>query len=262
MVIFKRKKEEKFEPNAPSFHSTGRGYDMREVDEYIDRIRLEQEQIYRQWQEDVTNWVRLCEKMTPKTSVSYPYVANFFEEDEEEAKPSRVKTLASTIVFYVTLVVVVVGAFIVAGSGSNGVPQNVMGFSTMTVLTRSMQDVIPQHSLIITRRVPPESIQIGDDITYLVRGNMTVTHRVIEIHENFQNSGMRGFVTQGVMNSSPDSDVVLAANLVGRVVFHNLFLGRMVAFFRSNVLIAVGLVLMLMIFNVALKRGLQKEQYQ
>jgi len=133
---------------------------------------------------------------------------------------------------------ILVGIFLV-GSTADGSPRNLLGFSAMTVLTRSMQSEIPQNSLVLIRHVEPAEIQVGDDITYLLRNNSTITHRVISIRENYENSGMLGFETQGLMNENPDSEIVLAANVIGRVIFHNLTLGRIILFIRANVLLIV-----------------------
>jgi len=137
------------------------------------------------------------------------------------------------ILFYVALAAVVVAVFLFR-SAAGGAPVTFMGFSAMRVLTASMQAEIPQGSLIITRSVDPDSLEIGDDITYLAGEATTITHRIVGISENFNGSGERAFVTQGIMNETPDELRVPAANVVGKVIFHNLFLGRLLNFVHEN----------------------------
>jgi signal peptidase len=142
---------------------------------------------------------------------------------------------ASDFAFYGVLFAVLIVLFAFYGAGS-GTPRSLMGYSAMRVLTSSMQDEIPKDSLIITKNVAPASLKIGDDITFLVDADTTVTHRIVGIQENFANTGARGFQTQGIMNGSPDREIVPAQNVVGIVVFHNLFLGQVLSFIKENVL--------------------------
>ncbi len=151
----------------------------------------------------------------------------------------------SDLLFYVVLACFVLGVFLVRGAG-DGAPVTFMGFSAMRVLTASMGEEIPQGSLIITRHLDPTELKVGDDITYLAGQDTTITHRIIEITEHYGDTGERAFVTQGVANPEPDSLYVLAANVVGKVIFHNLALGKALYFIREHwvwLLIFLGLLL-------------------
>ena len=127
--------------------------------------------------------------------------------------------------FYLALIVFVLAVYLSASTGS-GAPRDLFGYSAMTVLTGSMQSAIPRGSLIVTKHVDPEAIQVGDDITFFVDATTTVTHRVVGIYTDYEGSGQRGFQTQGTNNLNPDKDVVAAANVVGKVVFHSEALGK------------------------------------
>lgn len=152
---------------------------------------------------------------------------------EDAPAPKRKWGFWRDLAFYVALAALVLGVFLFRAAGG-GAPVTFAGFSAMRVLTGSMQDVIPQGSLIITRSVDPATLEIGDDITYMAGEETTVTHRIVDITENFNGSGQRGFTTQGVMNDRPDEQKVPAANVVGKVIFHNLFLGEALAFVQAN----------------------------
>ena len=168
------------------------------------------------------------------------------------SKRSRVRSILSGMVFYLTVFALMVGVFLFFGTNDNPAapPQNIAGFSAMTVLTRSMQSTIPQHSLIVTRQVDPSTIQVGDDITFLVRGNMTITHRVIEVLPNYYRNEW-GFRTQGTDNAHPDAEVVLGSNIVGLVIFSNLTAGNAILFIRSNLLlVGIGIAVTMAVFFV------------
>ncbi len=108
------------------------------------------------------------------------------------------------------------------------------GYSAFVVLTGSMEEVIPKGSLVFTKKVDPLELNVGDDITYMVSESTTVTHRIIEIEENYLGTGERAFRTQGVMNKDPDRNPVAAVNVVGKVIYHNKALGTVVNYGQDN----------------------------
>ena len=141
--------------------------------------------------------------------------------------------------FYIMLAVVVVGAMLyMDAEGSAGVPRDFAGFAVMTVLTRSMQSEIPQGSFIVIRNTEPNTLQVGDDITFLQNENTTFTHRIITIHESYLDTGKRGFQTKGVDNAAPDAEIVIADNVIGKVIFHSLPIGQFFGFIQSNLLLS------------------------
>jgi signal peptidase len=132
--------------------------------------------------------------------------------------------IISNILFYIVIVIVIFAIILSRGSGEE--PRSLFGYSIFTVLTSSMQSEIPQYSFIITHEVKPDTLKIGDDITYLMPDGRTITHRIIGIYINYQNSGEIGFETKGVSNSSADAEIVYGKNVVGKVIFHNLQIGK------------------------------------
>jgi signal peptidase len=168
-------------------------------------------------------------------SSEYTLDSTAFESQREETiKKSVWASRASGAFFYLILLIVVGTLFF--SYGDNNAPRSFFGYAMMRVLSPSMQDVLPKDSLIITREVDPAALQVGDDISFLKNASTTLTHRIIAIDENYADSGKRGFQTQGTMNTYPDKDVVPAHNLVGKVIFNNLFLGIALGFIRQYTL--------------------------
>ncbi len=112
----------------------------------------------------------------------------------------------------------------------NGAPNSIAGFSAFTVLSSSMESEIPKGSLVITKRIDPNELKVGDDITYMNSPTTTITHRIVDVIEEYDEFGDRAFKTKGIMNDSPDKLPVPAANVVGKVIFHNYELGQVVEF--------------------------------
>lgn len=152
---------------------------------------------------------------------------------EEPKKKNKALSIISNLLFYAVIVAMLLGAFLMR-STSKGEPFMIAGYSAANVLTSSMEDVYPKGSLIITKHVDANELKIGDDITFMVSEYSSITHRIIEITENHPDTGERAFKTQGTMNASPDKDMVAAANVVGKVIFHSKALGDIANFVKAN----------------------------
>ncbi len=171
----------------------------------------------------------------------------------------KVLSIVSNVLFYAVIVAMVVGAFLLR-STSEGKPFMLGPFSAANVLTGSMEDVYPRGSLIITRSVDPEELKIGDDITYMVSETTSITHRIIEITENYQSTGERGFRTKGVNNKEADKELVAAANVVGKVVFSSKFLGDLANFVKSNWPILIFVLIVIIALITFLKWNAKREE--
>ena len=159
------------------------------------------------------------------------------EQNEEQpllGKKSKRKVarVISNITTGVAIVTVLIGVLAYASSGS---VKNLFGFSCFTVLTPSMQSVLPVGSFIVVKQTPAENIHVDDDITYLQPNGTTVTHRVIEVYQNYEETNANGFQTKGIENAIPDPEIVLAKNVVGVVKFHIPHLGAILLFIAENV---------------------------
>ena len=272
---------------------TGGGYDMRQVDDYIDELRMENEklagvnqQLFDLYLKEISGLAqtdgRIPEKESPydEHTISWETIHNLLSHSytpvqqvsaytEPQALPSptpavlppaekprsRVRNIIGGTVFYMFLAALVLGVYLFGMGDPAAAPRAVGGFAAMTVLTRSMHDVLPQNALIVTRSVDPHTLQIGDDITFLTPQNTTITHRIVDVVPNYRNTGAPGFQTQGTMNPRPDAEIVPAVNVVGQVIFHNLMIGNAVLFIRTN-LILVGVMLAIAVAIIIVLRKL------
>jgi len=176
-------------------------------------------------------------------------------------KRSRVKSRIIGAFFYTFLIIILAGAFfLVGGQDESGTPRHYAGFSVMRVLTRSMQSEIPQNSLIVTQRVDPDDLQVGDDITFLLDAETVVTHRIVTIYENHEGSNERAFQTQGTENIMPDHRLVIPDNIIGRVVWSNYIIGRVMTLIQDNLIISGTLAAMIIAFIASMRLIFGKKQ--
>jgi len=160
----------------------------------------------------------------------------------------RVKACVTGFLYYAFLIAAILAVSLFFSAEGSGLPRDIAGFSAMTVLTKSMQSEIPQGSLVVTRKVEPGTLRVGDDITFMVGENTTVTHRIVSITENYDGTGERGFETKGIENKGPDRDVVIPRNIIGKVVFHDVHIGRAMGFVKNYtiyVIVSGGLLIAL-----------------
>ena len=174
----------------------------------------------------------------------------------EQTQPigKKVWRIVSAVLFYGLLAALVAGAFFI----SQGDKTPVFGYSFMNVLTWSMEPDIPQGSLVIVKQVDVSAIQIGDDITYMIDAETSVTHRVIGIIEEFNGTGERGFETQGIANDTPDFEVVPAMNVAGVVRACIPRIGNWLAWLSANLLITAGFTAGIVVLAVLLRGALKK----
>jgi signal peptidase len=101
-----------------------------------------------------------------------------------------------------------------------------LGATPYTVLTGSMQPTLPPGSLVVSRSVDVDTIDIGDVVTYQVASNRpeVVTHRVVGV--GFGSTGERVLVTRGDANTV-DDEPVHGVQVRGVVAYHLPYLGHL-----------------------------------
>ena len=169
-----------------------------------------------------------CEK-TPAFARS---AANGVKAPRLEKKRRAFNRISDTVFFAVTALLLVMS--LISGN-SSGKAKRFLGYSCFTVTSRSMQDEIPKGSLIVVKETDPQSLNIGDTVTYMRDINTAVTHKIIGIQENGDGCGKRGFSTMGVNNAQPDPEVVCADKIIGAVRFSVPVLGFAFAFAADNI---------------------------
>lgn len=88
-------------------------------------------------------------------------------------------------------------------------------YSLKTILTGSMQDTMPQGSLILVKEIATDKLSAGDVISFRSSGE-TVTHRIKQVSTK---KGERTFITQGDANAYADQMPVSEEAVLGQVIF-------------------------------------------
>ncbi|HIT89201.1 MAG TPA: signal peptidase I [Candidatus Merdenecus merdavium] len=159
-------------------------------------------------------------------------------------------------IFYVAVALFFVLLYLQTGDGKTS--KSIMGYSVFSVLTSSMESEIPQGSLVLTKYVPPSSIAIGDDITFINQDERIITHRVINIYENYEESGQYGFVTKGIENAMADDDIVYGGNMIGKVIWHKAKIGNGILYIKNHFSLVIIMAVLFMILGMCIKKLFSK----
>ena len=135
---------------------------------------------------------------------------------EKGKKRDKVLTILGIVLCVILAPVLIMNVTMIVKSFVN--PDKVPtlgGYAPLIVLTDSMYPKIQSGDLIMIKSADPESVQVGDVISFFDpagNGTSVVTHRVVEILTD----GGLSFRTKGDANNTEDTEPVPAKNLVGR----------------------------------------------
>ena len=115
--------------------------------------------------------------------------------------------------------------FLVAILLATIVVPKIAGAQPYTVLTSSMKDKYPPGTLIVVKKVDPDTLAIGDVVTYQIRSGEpdVITHRVVGF--TFDQRGNRLLTTQGDAVPTPDERPVQAGQVRGKLWYSIPYLG-------------------------------------
>ena len=109
------------------------------------------------------------------------------------------------------VVVVVALALLLAGA-------RLFGLQVYTVLSGSMEPNYHVGSIIYVKDVEPDTLQVGDAISFMISESTVATHRIIEILPDEEDPNVIRFRTKGDNNDIPDTNPVHCNNVLGKVV--------------------------------------------
>jgi signal peptidase I len=149
------------------------------------------------------------------------------------------KWLSHLVMGIVVLVIIISVYSIIQTKLHPGQVPSVLGYKSLSVLSGSMRPVFDPGDMIIIQEVKPESVVVGDILTFKV-GSAIVTHRAVKVtNEN----GKIVFETKGDANNTNDGSLAQADQLIGRYVFRILYGGYIGVFARSR----TGFILMILL---------------
>ena|GEM_PF-6073487 len=177
---------------------------------------------------------------------------------KDAQKKSGALSVIGNILFYGALVLMIVaaGAFAL----SDNPEKSIFGYRYYWVRSASMEPDLPVGSMMIVEMIPPEEVEIGDDITFSVSsggGEDYVTHRVVDIIEGASGSAGPQFVTRGINNPQNDPNPRPPESVIGRVIWDVPHVGTVMAALQANLIIVVVLLVLFVVLSFFIRRALE-----
>lgn len=112
------------------------------------------------------------------------------------------------------------------------------------VLSGSMEPEINIGDIVIIKNTTEDELQIGDIISFS-KGNMMVTHRIIEIHNEHNE---KEYVTKGDNNNVEDSGTITYKNIIGKYNYKIPKVGYLILFIQQHLIAVVFIFVFLIVF--------------
>ena len=122
----------------------------------------------------------------------------------------------------------------------------ILGYKSLAVLSGSMEPKYPVGAIVYTKEVDPNTLQVGDVISYSIGEETLVTHRVFKIIPE-----EKQLITKGDANDTEDMNPVAYSAVVGKVQFHVPYLGYISIYAKSPLgIVAICGILIVMILLI------------
>lgn len=160
----------------------------------------------------------------------------------------RIFSIFRTIFIYLISIAVVLGAIVFVSDNS---PQkSLFGYRYYTVLTGSMEPSFSVGDMVIVKLSNAEDIDVGDVITFNPSSDSDayLTHRVVQKYENYENTNMTCFKTQGDANNTEDAFLIESTRVIGTVVFSVPKLGYIVRFVQLKWYFVLAFLVLICVF--------------
>ena len=133
---------------------------------------------------------------------------------------------------------------------------NLIGYKSFAVVSGSMEPNIHVGSIVYTKEVEFNDLEVGDIISYQISGDTIVTHRINSI-----NSDKQTIVTKGDANETVDGSEVNINQIVGRVAFTIPLLGFITIYIKTPLaIVAICVIIALLIILNFLPEIFEKKE--
>lgn len=145
----------------------------------------------------------------------------------------KVMKITSNIITTILFLLFLFMVFVVISSKSSGGEPQFLGYQLKTVLSGSMEPTFKTGSIIAVKPVDDtNTLKKGEVVTFLQQDNTIVTHRIVEVIKNGDNSMIQ---TKGDNNKDMDTQPILAQNVIAKYTGFSIpYLGYFIDFAKSN----------------------------
>lgn len=178
---------------------------------------------------------------------------NKASEEQEKTRGYRAFSVIRTVVIYILSACIIIAAILFATDKS---PQKSMfGYRYYVVLTPSMEPELSVGDVVVVKLSNADEINEGDVITFnpSSENDAYLTHRVTQVLEDYQGTGVTCFRTKGDANDTEDSFLIDSSRLIGKEAFHIPGIGYIIRFVQLKWYFVIPLVIMIFVFLELIK---------
>jgi len=129
------------------------------------------------------------------------------------------KVLKNVVCVTIIVFLVAIVAFTFFQRVTNATP-NILGFSFFRVSSGSMMPALEIGDIILCKQVPPETLQIGDIVTYNgTKGELAgkvITHQVVSAP--YETQGVYHIQTKGIVSGAINDPEITQDQLLGKMI--------------------------------------------
>jgi len=162
----------------------------------------------------------------------------------------KVLTIVLSVILWAVILLAALFAFTTLATKEDGQVANFLGFTPLSVKTESMSPTIEAGDLIFIKKCDPDTLQVGDIITFhtIIENKYALnTHRIVEIEDL---GPTRSYVTKGDNNALSDEHTIIDSDIVGKYIFKINGLGKVMDFLSSSTGFLVCIVLPMLVFFI------------
>jgi signal peptidase len=172
---------------------------------------------------------------------------NSEDKSVEQTKGEKVVEVFKSVFIYLLSACIIVGAILFASSKSPN--KSIFGYRYYTVLTPSMEPELSVGDLIFVKVSGMQDIQVGDIVTFNPSSDTGtyLTHRVTEIIEDYEGTGVTCFKTKGDANEDEDNFLIDEERLIGKESFSIPKMGYVIRFLQLKWYFVIPVVIMIFV---------------
>jgi signal peptidase I len=139
----------------------------------------------------------------------------------------------------------------------------ILGITPLVVLSDSMYPAVKAGDLIMVRDGGDEEYKEGDIIAFYDKEGsdpMIITHRIIEVRQS--EDGTVSYMTQGDSNNSPDQDMVVRSNVIGRLCCRVGGIGKVILKIKDFIPWICAVLGILIILSASVLRPHEDKEYE
>lgn len=167
------------------------------------------------------------------------------EINKNKSKKIVLKTVLVKILYIIFLIMVVYNIiFLINSTITKKDYLSILGISINTMNSDKMKPEIFKDSIIISKSVESNELEVGDNITYVVSDEIRTSKIVNIIYDNNEEK----YITKYIQTYYPNNEEVSIKMIIGKEVFSLVGLGLMVKIAQSKIFTLVVIVFLILKF--------------